>query len=63
MAPCIRCHKEPRKPGQRYCKGCHALYMREWRSRYADLDKTIRALVREHVSRETRREQAAREIA
>jgi hypothetical protein len=63
MALCIRCHKEPRKTGQRYCKGCHALYMREWRSRYSGLDKTIRQLVREHVSRETRREQAAREIA
>lgn len=72
MALCIRCHNEPRKSGQRYGKGCHALYMREWRSRYSGLERVIRRLVRDQVSRETSetpcgrlapREHAAREIA
>lgn len=31
MTICIRCKKEKRQPHQRYCKGCHNAYMREWR--------------------------------
>lgn len=28
---CSKCQSEPAKPNQRYCKECHAEYMREWR--------------------------------
>jgi hypothetical protein len=71
MALCIRCGNQPRKPGQRYGRACHALYMREWRSRYSGLERVIRRFVRDQISRETSetpfgrlalREQAAREV-
>ena len=32
---CARCGARPRKPGQGYCKECHAEYMREWRAKRA----------------------------
>jgi len=28
---CAKCGTRPRKPGQRWCRACHAVYMREWR--------------------------------
>jgi hypothetical protein len=28
---CSNCLSNAPKPGQRYCKECHAAYMREWR--------------------------------
>ncbi len=28
---CSKCQSNPAKPNQRYCKECHAEYMREWR--------------------------------
>lgn len=33
MKPCSKCKTRPRKNGgkDRYCKECHAAYMREWR--------------------------------
>ena len=30
---CSNCGVRPAQPGQRYCKECHAEYMREWRSK------------------------------
>ena len=36
-APCSRCQRNPRRPNQRYCKTCHAAWMREKRPRYSDL--------------------------
>lgn len=30
---CSRCLAEPRKPGQRWGKICHAAYMRAWRAK------------------------------
>ncbi len=33
---CSRCENEA-KPGQRYCRTCHAAYMRTWRPRHSDL--------------------------
>lgn len=32
-ALCRKCGREPRKPGQRIGKRCHAAYMRRWRRR------------------------------
>ncbi len=31
IAICSRCNRENDRPSQRYCSGCHAEYMREWR--------------------------------
>jgi hypothetical protein len=31
--PCSKCGAPRRKPGQRYCRACHAAYMRDWRAR------------------------------
>lgn len=28
---CAKCGTRPRKPAQRWCRACHAAYMREWR--------------------------------
>lgn len=28
---CSKCQNEPRIPGQRWGRGCRALYMRQWR--------------------------------
>lgn len=28
---CAKCGERPRKRGQRWCRVCHAEYMREWR--------------------------------
>lgn len=30
---CNGCHAEPRSPGQRVGRECHAAYMREWRKK------------------------------
>ena len=32
-------HKPDRRPGQRYCRSCHAAWMREKRPTYPDLSK------------------------
>lgn len=42
---CAKCKERPRKPGQSYCKECHAEYMVEWRSRGVTLTrKTLKKL-------------------
>jgi len=37
MVACSRCQKENDRKGQRYCKACHAKYMREHRVGYASM--------------------------
>ncbi len=32
---CSKCQEENDRDGQRYCSGCHAEYMRDWRKRQA----------------------------
>jgi hypothetical protein len=44
---CCNCDKEPRKPGQRWCLGCHKAYMRQWRKD----QKAIREDLVEEVAR------------
>lgn len=34
---CTKCHKAPRRPGQRWCRECAAAYMRAWRRRKSRL--------------------------
>lgn len=35
---CAKCNANPRKKGQRWCKRCHAEYMRAWaKARTAEL--------------------------
>lgn len=29
---CAHCHGPNDRPGQRYCRRCHTVYMREWRA-------------------------------
>lgn len=29
---CAHCHGPLDRPGQRYCRRCHTIYMREWRA-------------------------------
>lgn len=43
MELCSKCGAEERRPGQRWCKTCHAAYVREWRSRHplSDAQKRI----------------------
>ncbi len=31
MSLCSKCQSQEPAPGQRYCRICHAAYMREWR--------------------------------
>lgn len=37
VKPCSRCHVADRRPGQRYCRDCHAAWMNEKRTPYAEL--------------------------
>lgn len=34
LRKCSRCKEREAKPKQRYCKECHAEYMRGWRSAF-----------------------------
>ena len=43
-AICSRCGGYRDKPGHRWCRKCHATYMREWRKKQAQELKELRAL-------------------
>ncbi|MFZ1794228.1 MAG: hypothetical protein WAU96_12455 [Anaerolineae bacterium] len=40
---CSKCGERPHKPGQRYCKACHAEYMRNHRAKDRKLMQEFRA--------------------
>jgi len=40
---CSKCGARPHKPGQRYCKACHAEYMRNQRAKDRELMLEFRA--------------------
>ena len=42
MRPCSKCGQERDKPGQRYCRSCHAEYMRENRVPYSKMTEEQR---------------------
>jgi len=42
-ALCSHCGFRPHKPGQRYCKACHAEYMRRQRAKDRELMQEFRA--------------------
>ena len=48
---CSRCGEPRDRDGQRYCRQCHAAYMREHRPRYRDLspDEKLRANCRSYT--------------
>lgn len=48
--PCSKCRDEPRAPGQRWGKRCHAEYMKTWRA--GANERVLRRLLK-IVSRET----------
>lgn len=45
---CSKCRRRPAKPGQRYCKVCHKLYMQDWRAtqkyKLVDLERRVSRL-------------------
>ena len=47
---CSGCKTEPRRPGQSFCRKCHAAYMVDWRARkraeFEALKKQLRELSR-----------------
>lgn len=42
MEQCTRCKERPRRRGQRWCKECHAAYMRANRPRHSELSDEAR---------------------
>ena len=42
MTPCSRCKSVPPRVGQKYCRACHAAYMRENRPRHSELPPEAR---------------------
>lgn len=40
---CSRCHDQPRRPGGRWCRACHAENMRETRRKHVELSDEQRA--------------------
>jgi len=43
MKPCSKCRKDNDRTNQRYCKACHAAYMREHRPKHSQLHPEARA--------------------
>jgi len=41
---CTKCGERPRMKGQRWCRGCHAAHMREWRQIQAQKLQRVLAL-------------------
>jgi ribosomal protein L40E len=41
---CTRCGERPRMKGQRWCRGCHAAHMREWRRGQAEKIQRLLAI-------------------
>lgn len=39
---CSRCDESPAKRGQRYCRSCHADYMRVWRARQPPSPRAVK---------------------
>lgn len=46
LNPCTKCGREPRKPGQRWGKACHAAYMRRRREQQRQAVSNWRAEVK-----------------
>lgn len=59
---CSLCHGPHNRPGQRYCRRCHAEYMRAWRAAQPKPTRPPRrgTIVKRNVERETRAGEAVR---